>query len=65
MLSKEQFQAALALPQPWVVDRTEFVAKAKHLDIYLDFPRGARFPCLEGDETDCGVHEPTTRPGDT
>lgn len=57
MLSKEQFQAALALPQPWVVDRTEFDAEARRLDIYLDFPRGSRFPCPEGDETDCGVHD--------
>jgi len=57
LLSKEQFQAALALPKPWVVDRTEFDAEARQLDIYLGFPRGSRFPCPEGDAAECGVHD--------
>lgn len=39
------FQLALALTPPWEVDRIEFDAPGKRLDIYLDFPRGARFPC--------------------
>ena len=57
MLSKEQFQAALGLPQPWVVDRTEFDADERRLDIYLNFPRGSRFPCPEGDADGCAVHD--------
>lgn len=44
------FQMALGLEEPWAVVRTEFDAEARRLDIYLDFPRGSRFPCPE-----CGL----------
>lgn len=51
------FQAALGLAEPWQVMRTEFDATARRLDLYLDFPRGARFPCPEGDQPACPVHD--------
>jgi transposase len=51
------FQAALGLAEPWQVTRTEFDAKARRLDLYLDFPKGARFACPEGDEAACPVHD--------
>jgi transposase len=51
------FQAALGLAEPWQVVRTEFDATARRLDLYLDFPKGARFPCPEGDQPACPVHD--------
>ncbi len=51
------FQAALGLAKPWQVTRTEFDATARRLDLYLDFPKGARFPCPEDDQRACPVHD--------
>lgn len=51
------FQAALGLTGPWQVTRTEFDAEARRLDLYLDFPKGARFACPEGDQPACPVHD--------
>ena len=42
------FTAALGLTPPWRVSRVEFDAGAGRLDLYLDFPRGARFACPAG-----------------
>jgi len=39
------FQAALGLGQEWMVAKTDFNAKEKRLDIYLDFVPGTQFPC--------------------
>jgi hypothetical protein len=41
----ELFQAALGLLPPWLVSRCTFSEAAERLDIHLDFPRGAVFPC--------------------
>jgi hypothetical protein len=51
------FTAALGLSAPWRVMRTEF--DGAQLDLYLDFPRGARFPCPAKDcaEGACAVHD--------
>jgi transposase len=51
------FQAALGLAEPWQVVRTEFDAEARRLDLYLDFPKGARFACPESDQSACPVHD--------
>jgi transposase len=52
------FQAALGLVEPWQVTRSEFDATARRLDLYLDFPKGARFACPEGDAAAaCAVHD--------
>jgi transposase len=53
----ELFQAALGLAESWQVTRTAFDATARRLDLYLDFPKGARFPCPEGDQPACPVHD--------
>jgi transposase len=53
----ELFQAALGLSEPWQVTRTVFDAAARRLDLYLDFPKGARFACPEGDQPACPVHD--------
>jgi transposase len=51
------FQAALGLAEPWRVVRTEFDPDRKRLSLQLDFPKGARFPCPEGDQPACPVHD--------
>jgi transposase len=50
------FQLALGLTSPWEVERLDFDAARHRLDIHIGFPRGARFPCPEG-EADCPVHD--------
>ena len=57
--NQELFQAALGLSDPWHVDRSEFDPAARRLDLYLDFARGARFPCPQGDQAACPVHDTT------
>jgi transposase len=51
------FTAALGLSAPWRVTRTEF--DGTRLDLYLDFPRGARFPCPAKDcgQGACALHD--------
>lgn len=51
------FQAALGLAEPWQVTQTAFDATARRLDLYLDFPKGARFACPAGDQPACPVHD--------
>lgn len=51
------FQAALGIGEPWRVDRAEFDPDQGQLDVYVDFTRGARFACPEGDEAVCPVHD--------
>jgi len=57
------FTAALGLTAPWRVARTEFDAEQTRLDLYLDFPRGARFPCPAKGCTHgaCPVHDTAER----
>jgi transposase len=61
MTNQELFQAALGLTDPWRVASSEFDAAAHRLDLYLDFARGARFPCPMGDEASCPVHDTTDK----
>ena len=53
------FTAALGLSGPWRVARTEFDAEQARLDLYLEFGRGARFPCPATDcaHGACPVHD--------
>jgi transposase len=55
------FTAALGLSAPWRVTRTEF--DGERLDLYLDFPRGARFACPAKDcaQGACVVHDTTDK----
>jgi transposase len=55
----ELFTAALGLDEPWRVTRTWFEQEHGQLDVYLDFPRGARFPCpVQGcGQSQCAVHD--------
>jgi hypothetical protein len=51
------FEAALGIAEPWQVSDATFAPDQGRLDIYLDFPRGTRFTCPEGDEDACPVHD--------
>jgi transposase len=57
MAELDLFQAALGLPEPWRVVGAEFSADRKRLDLCLDFPKGSRFACPEGDGAACAVHD--------
>lgn len=58
-MQQELFSVALGLVAPWRVDRSEFDAEAGRLDLFLDFPRGARFACPQPGctESQCPVHD--------
>lgn len=51
------FQAALGITEPWRVTDARFDPEQGRLDLHIDFPRGARFGCPEGDEPACAVHD--------
>ena len=54
-----KLRRGVGLVPPWRVDRSEFDAEAGRLDLYLEFPRGARFACPEPQcpERECPVHD--------
>jgi transposase len=51
------FQAALGINEPWRVTTAAFDADKGRLDIHLDFAKGTRFACPEGDQPACAVHD--------
>src|SRR5665811_2211984 len=53
------FKAALGLGERWLVTRSDFDVAQGRLDLYLDFPRGARFGCSVAgcDQGSCPVHD--------
>ena len=53
----ELFQAALGIAEPWQLSEAGFDPDTGRLDLHLDFVRGARFECPEGDESACAVHD--------
>lgn len=57
MNNLELFKAALGLQDPWMVESMDFDPAGHRLDLHLDFVRGSRFPCPEGDESACQVHD--------
>ena len=59
MVEQELFTAALGLTAPWRLARSEFDKEAGRLDLYLEYPRGARFACPEPGcvESQCPVHD--------
>lgn len=61
MDNRELFTAALALAAPWRLERVEFDAEGQRLELFLDFERGARFACPEGDAESCAVHDTAQR----
>jgi transposase len=59
--SFDLFRVALGLTGPWEVTGTEFDPAGSRLDVRLDFGRGSRFACPEGDRDDCRVHDTQTK----
>lgn len=57
MRDLDLFQQALGLDEPWQVVSSEFDPARRRLDLRLDFERGARFACPEGDHEQCAVHD--------
>ena len=60
MDDKQLFQATLGLKAPWFVSEVKLDKVAKKLDIFIDFERGARFPCPEC-QTLCDIHDTNQR----
>jgi transposase len=52
MITKELFQMALNVTDPWYVKDLEFDSEAKRLDIYIDFKKGSTFSHSADDETE-------------
>jgi transposase len=53
------FEAALSINKPWYIDRVEFDASIKRIDIFIDFQRGAKFSSEEeGYDDHYGVYDP-------
>ena len=51
------FGQALNLQKPWVITQIEFKKEEKRLDIWIDFERGAKYPCPECGQEDCNIHD--------
>lgn len=60
MDDKQLFQATLGLKAPWFVSDVKLNKVEKKLDIFIDFERGARFPCPEC-QSPCEVHDTNQR----
>jgi transposase len=56
----ELFTRALGLSEPWQVVSVEFDEAERRLELRLDFPRGARFPCPKSGEPS-PVHDSAER----
>ena len=56
MNSEELFRKLLGLEDPWVIKEIKFDHNEKRVDIFIDFPRGSRFPCPVCG-TSYGVHD--------
>lgn len=54
---QQLFEKALGLTPPWKVIRSEFDPVAQRLDLFIDFERGARFPCPDCGAAGCAVHD--------
>lgn len=55
------FGQALGLAEPWRVERADFDAEAKRLELYVDFARGARFTCPECGWGGCPAYDTTEK----
>lgn len=54
---QQLFEKALGLGPPWTVIRSQFDPVAQRLDLFIDFERGARFPCPDCGAAGCTVHD--------
>ena len=49
-MTKELFQMALNVTDPWFIEDLKFDAKSKRLDIYIDFKKGSTFSFFDKEE---------------
>ena len=49
-MTKELFQTALNVTDPWFIEDLKFDAKSKRLDIYIDFKKGSTFSFFDKEE---------------
>lgn len=61
MRSRELFRVALGIEEPWEVTEVSFSEEEGQLDLWLDFPRGSRFPCPECGRAGCAVYDTEER----
>lgn len=61
MRDTQLFEQALGLGLPWHVVRSEFDLERRRLDVYLDFERGATFPCPECAAEGCKAYDSEER----
>jgi transposase len=59
-VTEELFSQALGLEKPWQVMRIDFNPSERCLNLYLDFPKGSRFPCPLCSEPSA-VHDTTEK----
>jgi len=57
MEDKDLFQLALGLFPPWLVDQCRFEVEQRRLDIHVNFPKGAAFPCPECGRAGCKAYD--------
>lgn len=55
------FTQALGLSKPWQVIDLKFSKEDGRLDLWLDFPKGAKFPCSCGETVEGEVHDTQER----
>ena len=55
------FTQALGLSKPWQVVDLKFSKEDGRLDLWLDFPKGAKFPCSCGETVEGEVHDTQER----
>ncbi|HEX9861059.1 MAG TPA: ISL3 family transposase [Nitrospirota bacterium] len=60
MNEKDLFGLALGLVSPWYIEKVEFNAEGKRLDLFLNFTKGSRFQCPECKESS-PVYDTTER----
>jgi transposase len=61
MRDVDLFQQALGLEWPWRVERSEFDAAQRRLDLYIDFEAGGTFTCPSCGRTGCKAHDTTEK----
>jgi transposase len=61
MRDVDLFQLALGIERPWRVERTEFDAGQKRLDIYIDFEPGGTFACPVCGRSGCKAWDTTEK----
>jgi len=61
MRKRELFRQALGLTPPWQVREVSFDPERGRLELRLDFPRGAKFPCPECEREGCPAYDTTEK----